>query len=529
MFQSNPSHRLVTTAFALSALFFGTTLPESTTSPLDASASPPSITAVLPDKAYNWQAVTITITGTNFASTPTITLNNIPLLDVTFIGTSTLTATVPANLPNSSYTIIVTNPDTQSASLADAFTVLVSGDGTLDWWQTTTSMSTAREGHAVVAVNNYLYAMGGYAGGCISSVERAQINPDGSLGVWQIATPMTTPRYRLAAVAVGNYIYAIGGSDCVSSDYGLTSVERTTVNPDGTLSSWQTMASTVIPRSRVAAVTANGYLYAIGGYNSSSYLTSVERSLINPDGSLGPWTLTNPTNRARSDHAAVAVGGYLYALGGDGSPALYSVERAAVSADGSIGSWQEVGGMVENRRHFAAVAMGGYIYALGGDSGAYGSNSVERATIYPNGYVYWEMWPIHPMTTPRPGLAAVVANGFIYALGGFGNLSSVEKAAINPLSLTSLSPSAIAAGQSTAITITGKNFLPVPTLRLGNSITLTTNFVSPTTLTVTVPASLSSGWYEATLTNSHGFISEPQQLWVGYFIYLPLVMRPNSN
>lgn len=105
----------------------------------------PTLTAISPTEAYNWQPKTVTITGTGFFTVtgtglivPTAHLDNVPLTDVTFLISTTLTATVPADLPGGTYTLKVTNPDSQSASLSDAFTVLLSGDGSLGPWHTTT-------------------------------------------------------------------------------------------------------------------------------------------------------------------------------------------------------------------------------------------------------------------------------------------------------------------------------------------------------------------------------------------------------
>ncbi len=64
----------------------------------------------------------ITITGDNFIATPQVRLNDVPLPDVTWINTTTLTATVPV-LPFGRYDLIVTNPGGQSSGLPRALLV----------------------------------------------------------------------------------------------------------------------------------------------------------------------------------------------------------------------------------------------------------------------------------------------------------------------------------------------------------------------------------------------------------------------
>jgi hypothetical protein len=64
----------------------------------------------------------ITITGDNFFATPQVRLNDVPLSDVTWINTTTLTATVPV-LPFGRYDLIVTNPGGQASGLPRALLV----------------------------------------------------------------------------------------------------------------------------------------------------------------------------------------------------------------------------------------------------------------------------------------------------------------------------------------------------------------------------------------------------------------------
>lgn len=406
------------------------------------SNDPPTLTAISPTEAYNWQPTTVTITGTGFFTItgtgsifPTAYLGNVSLVDVAFVNSTTLTATVPADLPGGVYTLTVTNPDGQSATLEDAFTVLLSNDGSLDLWQEMAPMTTPRAYLTAIAVQGFLYALGGYNySGYLSSVERAAINSDGSLSAWEAVASMTTPRWRPGAVVVGNYIYVLGGSSTGGGP--LDSVERAQVNPDGSLGPWQAMTSMTTQRHEPAAVAAGGYIYVLGGSNSSGFLNSVERAKVNHDGSLGSWQMASSMITARRGLAAVSVGGYVYALGGydvHSSP-LNSVERAAINPDGSLGPWQSVTPMNKQRYGPAAVSARGYLYALGGWGRDSGLSDVERVAVNPDGSLgSWQA--VTSMTTDRSSLASVATDGYIYALGGWTGasstlISSVERAEI---------------------------------------------------------------------------------------------------
>jgi photosystem II stability/assembly factor-like uncharacterized protein len=81
------------------------------------------VTGVDPADALNDLDTSITITGTEFVSKPTVYLGNTTLDDVIWVSSATLEATVPWGMTPGVYTLTVENPGGESASLTDAFTV----------------------------------------------------------------------------------------------------------------------------------------------------------------------------------------------------------------------------------------------------------------------------------------------------------------------------------------------------------------------------------------------------------------------
>ncbi len=218
-------------------------------------------------------------------------------------------------------------------------------------WQLVNSMNAIRIYHTSVAVGNYIYVMGGSDGtGPVATVERAAVNVDGSLGAWQVMPPMTIARMHPAAVVYGNYVYVTGG---VQINYGppVDSVERAKINSDGSLGSWEIISHMNSPRQHHGAVATGGYLYVIGGYTGSSpAVNSVQRAPINSDGSLGTWQATSNMTTTRATHYAVTDNRYIYVMGGVDANFTYlnSVERALVNPDGSLGTWELTSSMVSN-------------------------------------------------------------------------------------------------------------------------------------------------------------------------------------
>lgn len=89
-----------------------------------ASNLPPTILAIDPVEGDNTIDTQITISGTNFLDSPFVRIDEWYLAGVHFVSASTLTGTIPAGLDAGTYDVTVENPDGQSATLTDAFTLI---------------------------------------------------------------------------------------------------------------------------------------------------------------------------------------------------------------------------------------------------------------------------------------------------------------------------------------------------------------------------------------------------------------------
>jgi len=296
-------------------------------------------------------------------------------------------------------------------------------------WLELPSLTTSRYRLASVGTNDHIYAIGG-AGTSTSSnnsVEMAHTNPDGSIGSWQNTSPMTTRREGPAAVFVGDRIYVFGGITFINGGFDSyqKSVEHVDVNSDGSLGSWKSLISMNETRAYAAAVTNGTRIYVIGGENINlSNMASVEFATIKADGSLDTWQLTSSINTPRSYTTAVISGDNIYVVGGSysyaGDNCLKTVERAVINENGSLRDWEYMTSLNQGRYGLSTVVIDGYIYALGGfDCSAEKIDSVERARIKPDGSLSnWEM--VMTMSRPRGDHSAVAnaGNRHIYVIGG---------------------------------------------------------------------------------------------------------------
>jgi hypothetical protein len=98
---------------------------------LVATVSAPIISGISPTSGYNSSIATVTITGTGFLTTPSVVLTqsgqtNISATSVSVTGTTSITCQFPiTGKPAGSWTVIVTNPDGQSAT--SVFTIYNAG------------------------------------------------------------------------------------------------------------------------------------------------------------------------------------------------------------------------------------------------------------------------------------------------------------------------------------------------------------------------------------------------------------------
>lgn len=104
-----------------------------------------------------------------------------------------------------------------------------------------------------------------------------------STNTWVLTTPMLSKRCRLGVAALNGKLYAVGGYD---GSVFLRSVECY----DPVSKQWMALKAMNVKRSRVAVVATYGKLYAIGGYDGVTNLSSVE--MYDPETDI--WMFVSP-------------------------------------------------------------------------------------------------------------------------------------------------------------------------------------------------------------------------------------------
>ena len=316
----------------------------------------------------------------------------------------------------------------------------IAPDGSLGPFATLSgvALSAMRTGHALATVGTSVYVIGGAdIYGPLRTIERASLNADSAVGPFatsDISLVVSEPAHT--TTVIGDFLYVIGGQSTT------TSVERARIRPDGSLGPFATLTgvSLLSPRPGHTAVVIRNFLYVLGGgTGGGEYPTSVERAVINDDGSLGPFTtvLGVGLNQGRGDHISVVLGDFVYVIGGYCLSRMCGVERAAISPNGTLGAFVTVPGvaLTTGRNLFTALVTGNYVYVMGGTSDAGELTSVERASIGGDGSL-GTFVPISSgaLLVPRISPANAVIGNALYVIGGRNNTATVatmERATIN--------------------------------------------------------------------------------------------------
>ncbi|MEO8105670.1 MAG: kelch repeat-containing protein [Candidatus Saccharibacteria bacterium] len=294
--------------------------------------------------------------------------------------------------------------------------------------QQTSAFTTARSYHTSVVYNGYLYVIGGINSGTpLDDIQHCPINSNGSVGTCvQQTAAFTTARYGHTSVVYNGYLYIIGGA-------GLDDIQHCPINSNGSVGTCvqQTSAFTTARRGHTSIV-YNGYLYIIGGYDGS-YLDDIQHCRINADGSVGTCVQqTAALASGVSFHTSIVSGGNLYVIGGYNGAYSNDINVCPINADGSVGTCTvQAAAFTTARSYHTSVVYNGYLYIIGGYDGTTYQNDIQYLLLgttaaTSTGIVGATVQQTAAFTTARWGHASVVYNGYLYIIGGAGNLNDIQ-------------------------------------------------------------------------------------------------------
>jgi hypothetical protein len=335
-------------------------------------------------------------------------------------------------------------------SLGSILTLNGSNSGEIQPWQlASTTMPAQREDAATIVGNGYMYVIAGFDGtNRQNTTYYAKMNSDGSPGTWNTGTAITNNaavaenrQYPGASTANG-YVYIVGGFDGTQAN---SSILYSKLNSDGTVGTWYCQGlptaagcgttsspqnANGLPVAKVApaVVVSNGFIYALGGCTDNAATCGTPSTVnyfakLRADGSTGPWTSTGALAQARGMGAAVFENGSIVFVGGRNTTGTTTVDKSVVASDGSLATFSMTGmtALPANRQEHGVVVMNGYLYVMGGSDGA--ASPARQSTVYygklnADGSVNVWSTATNALPAGRSGATSIVANGYLYVLGG---------------------------------------------------------------------------------------------------------------
>ena len=213
---------------------------------------------------------------------------------------------------------------------------------------------------------------------------------------WQRGAAMPTARSEMRAASVGGILYVPGGFG------GLTSFEAY----DPVNDSWTELASMPVPAHHMMVTGHSGKVFVFGGGPDLSWQATA--SILVYDPAEGVWSAAGAMPERRMSGEAVAMGDFIYLVGGTGGT------TALLRYDPAEEAWSVLPGPVQPREHVAAVAFNGELWVIGGRWG--GTGALATVEIFDPASGTWRDGP--EMNEARSGFGAAVVGDRIVVAGG---------------------------------------------------------------------------------------------------------------
>jgi len=263
-------------------------------------------------------------------------------------------------------------------------------------------MGVPRQEVGGAALGDDVYVVGGLGGSTPSAAVEAY---DTTRDRWRTVAPLPTPLHHVAVAAVGRILYSVGG---LAADFGAVA---SVFAYDPAADAWSARAPLPAARGAAAAAVFAGRVYVAGGLRDG--VSVGDFAVYDPASDV--WSELPIMPHAR-DHLGLAATDLLvYAVGGRDGGTLFSLAEAFHPPSNQW--FKEVAPMLTARGGLAVAALGGRLFAFGGEGNAASPLGVFAETeMFDPSLNSWFRQP--DMPTPRHGAAAVPVGGRIYVIGG---------------------------------------------------------------------------------------------------------------
>ncbi len=411
-------------------------------------ALPPTISNVSPSAGATGGGTLLTITGTGFAATPTVTIDGFVCGSPSFINATQVTCTTPAHVPGAT-TIVVTNPDGQIATGTNLITYegvptvgsLAPANGPKSGGTTVTLTGTGFLSATTVRI-------GGVVCGSLSLVSATSVT---------CVTPV-----GLVSGGVDVAVTNAAGSGSLINGFSYDA-------PPSLTSNVLPLAGTTVGSTRLQLTGlnfVNGLGVLVGGVacTSINFVSSTSITCLTPSHVAGlvDIVVTNPDGQSYT-----AIGAFTY----EGSPTVSAISPSS----GPVGGGKLVTLTGTNFLTVSGVTIGG--------STCTGLISLSATSLRC-------FTPAHAAGTVDVIATNTTGSGSLLASYTFSGVPTV----------TEISPKGGGIGGGTAVTLSGTNFVSGATVTIGG-ITCTSPTVATSTRITCSTGAVAAGTYDVVVTN----------------------------
>lgn len=262
---------------------------------------------------------------------------------------------------------------------------------------------------AVVVDGTTIWFVGGYVGDHPGPATRSVWRFDTVSRTYSRGPQLPAPRGAGAAAVVGRQLHFFGGTSRVAGSTADPDEQDHWVLPLDGGTAWSNRAPLPNPRNHMASAAVGGLIYAIGGQHNENENTGLQSDVHRFDPATNAWTKVASLPRARSHIVAVVRDGHILVLGGTnpGNTASSDVTAYSPAAD----AWTKLPSLPGGRKTPVAGLVGGVVYLSGGShaTNTYAGRFAAR----------WESGPAMPVALGE--VAGGLIGSTLYLVGESSN------------------------------------------------------------------------------------------------------------
>ncbi|MDR3426029.1 IPT/TIG domain-containing protein, partial [Silvimonas sp.] len=418
----------------------------------------PTIVSISPNSGSMAGGTAVTVSGTNFTPTTTLTIGGIAATSVTVVNATTLTAVTPAYVSGSLVNNVVVSNSVGNATLTNGFTYIASSPSLIS-----------------ISPNS-----GPMSGGTLVTLTGTDFTPTTTLTIGGIAatsvtvvnaTTLTavTPAY-VSGSLVSNVVVNNGvGSATLTGGYTyvavMPSISGVTPNT-GPVAGGTSITISGTGFTPTTSVTVDGIPATSITINSATSLTAITPAYVS-----GPLAANVVVSNEIG--GATLAGGFTYQAS---SPTLISI----TPNQGSMAGGSSVTVVGTNFTPTTTLTIGGVA--------AMNVTVVNATTLTATTPAYVSGALVKDVVVTNTAGSATLTGGFTYT-------------AVAP-TLTGLSPTTGPVSGNTTITLSGSGFIPGATVTVGGVAATNVTVVNATTITASTPAYVSGSLIVDVLVNN---------------------------